>query len=1214
MIPLNQSTVAGRSHRATCLCALLFGLACSIAAHGQQGDASETPAQPPAAARQPAPQASVAQLIAEGNRLRDQGKGKEALRAYQAALAQEPENPQVLFYIGTFYLSHYQFEPGLIFLARSVEQVPDNHKLRLILANAYQRYATEDEAIREYQRVVENTPANSEDSREASRHLRVLLKRRKERLSAAREDAGISAQDERAVESLDDVTALIAEGKQLATKGDTAKALYVFERASTLHPGNSEILFFIGNLNLELQRVEPGLRNLSRSVALVPGSYQIRLLLADAYLKFATADEAIREYRRVVKLAPADSTQAKEADAKLQDLLEKRKARLGENLYRQAENGDSSDVPALMAEGKRLGDQGEFQQALHTFETASALEPGNPEVLYFIGNLMLKLKVTESGLRYLSRSITLDPDNVQARLVLARAYGQFGTPEEAIRQYQQVLGRVSADSKEAQEIHLSIRLQKAKQALQQGQPEQAETLYTTLWNDYPGNRVLLNNIVSSYTAAKRPADLQDFLEKLIVENPDNVSLRSYLIEQYEQSGEFQKAIEQYQLLMPLLPSKAPQLATNIKTRIIQLRGALALQQGDPEEIENQYKQLQAISPDNVNIAINLAVALAQLGHPDRSEEILQTLADRHPDNPDVRLRLGVFKFNNGQLEEGASELVETMIIGNGTPAGNAASQTLATFYKTKLGSELKARIEDAALQKREDAAESDPDNYDAWVKLEQAARILKNTEKTLLAYENMVRIKPEDANNQAILGELYDNKGEFAKAVDHYSAAVAASEDPRIKQAIEDKLALASARKEFAEDNKDKAEAAFKAIIEKNPDNFIPHFYLALIYGSRNETKEAADQYEEVIRIVPNHPIAHLSLATLYEELRREEDALTEYRTALRLSLPENLVKVAQQRMDALAKRLDGFTYTLNYSSGYLSNFNLRRDNATEEYRTTLGGSVTYRHKLRGKSIYLGLTANSNYVIYHQVEFDQLNLGFQPFTTFNIDDLDFTVSLSHSQTSTVLTDVDLSSSDSFNGDVSGDFTMPRLLRWLAGDQAGSGIWSISINANQYESLGNPLFNAETYTVGGSLNQPMNNGWRWVAGYNYTENNNTDPRGSDFAYTSHSVSLQLNKFIAAGLSANANYSFSYFTYTNPDSATLFTARRKNLTQNTSIGINYFIAQQLRVFANMGYQFNESNLPTGFILSPSDAATAIGIQSSSLGDYKNTTFTAGMSFRF
>jgi hypothetical protein len=107
---------------------------------------------------------------------------------------------------------------------------------------------------------------------------------------------------------------------------------------------------------------------------------------------------------------------------------------------------------------------------------------------------------------------------------------------------------------------------------------------------------------------------------------------------------------------------------------------------------------------------------------------------------------------------------------------------------------------------------------------------------------------------------------------------------------------------------------------------------------------------------------------------------------------------------------------------------------------------------------------------------------------------------------------------------------------------------------------------------------------------------------------------MSKAVAPGISVNGSYSFTYNDYVNPDSATLFTEYRQNILQSLSGSMNYFVGGNLRLFANLYWQYNESNLPTGFILSPVDVGTAIGIQSSSLGDYKSLSMSVGAALNF
>ena len=76
----------------------------------------------------------------------------------------------------------------------------------------------------------------------------------------------------------------------------------------------------------------------------------------------------------------------------------------------------------------------------------------------------------------------------------------------------------------------------------------------------------------------------------------------------------------------------------------------------------------------------------------------------------------------------------------------------------------------------------------------------------------------------------------------------------------------------------------------------------------------------------------------------------------------------------------------------------------------------------------------------------------------------------------------------------------------------------------------------------------------------------------------------------------------------------TSRGINKFHSLSFGLNYNVNETLRLYCNYIYQRNNSNLPTGFILSTENVSTAIGIQSPSLGDYHKYGIAAGLSLNF
>src|SRR5690606_38018262 len=134
-------------------------------------------------------------------------------------------------------------------------------------------------------------------------------------------------------------------------------------------------------------------------------------------------------------------------------------------------------------------------------------------------------------------------------------------------------------------------------------------------------------------------------------------------------------------------------------------------------------------------------------------------------------------------------------------------------------------------------------------------------------YENLTRLRPEERQNWIKLGELLDTQNDFKAAVAAYERAVELTpEAVQISPALQEKLDLAAAREAFTDNRPDEAKERFLTFIEQHPDNYIAHFYLALLHQGKGNLEEAAASYEQVLRIVPTHGPAYLSLGIVYEQ------------------------------------------------------------------------------------------------------------------------------------------------------------------------------------------------------------------------------------------------------------------------------------------------------------------------------------------------------------
>ncbi len=1294
------------------------------------------------AATTPLSDEELNQLIEEGKAQMQQDP-QRALAIFEQVLQQQPDNAEVLYNAGNLSLQLNRPTQGLRYLQHTSDLNPDNTALLMLLAKAYEQFGTAEDATRIYKHVIDIAPESS-DAATARQRLAVIAPGKEETTSAQAATTPLSDEE---------LNQLIEEGKAQMQQ-DPQRALAIFEQVLQQQPDNAEVLYNAGNLSLQLNRPTQGLRYLQHTSDLNPDNTALLMLLAKAYEQFGTADDAARTYQHIIDIAP-ESSEAATARQRL------------EAIASQGAPGQAAPTAPVPAEVARLIDAAKSQMtqdpegALKLFEQALKIAPDNPEALFFAGNLNLQLNRPDQGLTYLEHAVEILPDNTRLLMVLGQAYERFRTGEDAANMYQSVID-IAPGSREAEEANKRLQIVAGKQALSQGEPDKASQTFQHVVANHPDDSALLSEIIAIYNAGQRVGELQHFLEAVLPSIPNSVVAHSTLATIYDRQNDYPKTIEQLEQILPLLPEdEDPQVRQNISQRLNMLHGLAALQQQSYDEAREFFEKFLTVEPDNVTAKMNLATAyrgqgnlsraieilsailvddpdnllvrlklgasyyeldqledaareleevrlrgrnkperkqaeqllapiyatengkqiqdtvqtqmltelkkraekqpddfdlwsdiafihllrqefkgardayeemtrirpddmtshliLASLynrtGNKQKSEELFLDIIEEHPDNIEARIELGALYIELERLPDAARQLEKAKIVGSGSPLINQAVQLLSQVYSSTDGEEIKQQIKDELIQPLESQVADEEDNYEAWSELAKTYLAFDMFDEAREAYENLVRLKPDDTQAQGFLAELYDRSNEYEKAEEAYQKTLELSENPEIRKKVEEKLLLIQGKIALSDNDLDLAKKRFSEAIEINPDNFLPHIFLAAVYSSQEKFNDSIREYERVVELVPPHAVAHYNLARVFEQVKRDEDAITEYQTALRFSLPEDFKANAERRINALEKRINGFTYSFNYSSTYLSNFNRTRDDPIAEYSHSLGGSIRYSNKLNEKPLYWGVILNASYFMYQNIQFDFLSMGASPYTNFTWKDMDYSASINVSQMDDFLHQTVSNKSSSVNASVTDSFRMRSLIPWLGSEQLDTSApssWQISISGRSFDATTSDINDSLSYSLGISLDQSIGNGWSWALDYDLTQNENTEDVGNDLAYIGNSLGLSMTKVLRAGLSVNGGYTFAERKYTNPDSATLFTIKRTNRNQRFSGGLNYFVDEKIRLFANISYTINESDLPTGFVFDPTDVGTAIGFQSTSLGDYTNLTVTTGIAF--
>ncbi|MFZ2197370.1 MAG: tetratricopeptide repeat protein [Thermodesulfovibrionales bacterium] len=226
------------------------------------------------------------------------------------------------------------------------------------------------------------------------------------------------------------------------------------------------------------------------------------------------------------------------------------------------------------------------------------------------------------------------------------------------------------------------------------------------------------------------------------------------------------------------------------------------------------------------------------------------------------------------------------------------------FYFAMPVSGIKKRLSLNKFTPLDKAALVVPENTaEHWFNLAAAYESLSLFSDASGAYQNAIRIKPEDAIAHNRLGTVYANLEIYSFAISEHSEAINLKPDYQeayynlaIDYLNSDKIQLAAETFEeairlkpddaksysnlsvafFKSDKLKEASEAAKQAILLNPDYAGAYYNLGAVYSQMNMYSEAAEALKQFIRLKPEVPEGHLRLGIIYS-MQETASALKEY-------------------------------------------------------------------------------------------------------------------------------------------------------------------------------------------------------------------------------------------------------------------------------------------------------------------------------------------------
>ncbi len=465
--------------------------------------------------------------------------------------------------------------------------------------------------------------------------------------------------------------------------------------------------------------------------------------------------------------------------------------------------------------------------------------------------------------------------------------------------------------------------------LQLKDPDRAESYFTQVLDMYPTSSVGISNLARSKMLSGEYQSAIDALLSIKDNKIDNTQVKLLLIDSYEKSQSFDKAIAVAEQLTEQFPTES---------YFQQRLGSLHGWNSNIAAARASFKKALVLNSANIAAIVHLARIDIIENKTKSAREFLEQQLINFPQNPIIMAEISdtyLFENNLGdalnwieksyaqapkdyyvltkyvkilsmtnELQK-AIELIDFYL--GQSEATPEALRLIASLYQQKNQHEqailalrefvkksfdkssaynvlAKAQIvagdKSGAIQSYKKALVDNQDSLSAHIGLVNLIISEKNESFALTLIESIARITNSKSLEQVLLGDLYDALNDTLKAKDHYLSALTFSDQ---KQAI---LGVYRSFKKVHQ--LDKAIPHLNKWLEKYPDDLAVEISLADSFSAIGQLQQAAEKYEQLLTKHGQLPILLNNAANIYFSLGEKEQA-REYALQAYTYLKENV-------------------------------------------------------------------------------------------------------------------------------------------------------------------------------------------------------------------------------------------------------------------------------------------------------------------------------------